>query len=56
MLVMFNGVFFGGVQFAIAVMRMAEDDHTPRGGLRQHLVPIPVRVEQRSRHLKRGQR
>jgi hypothetical protein len=53
---MFNGVFFGGVQFAIAVMRMAEDDHTPRGGLRQHLVPIPVRVEQRSQHLKRGQR
>ncbi|MCZ8081220.1 MAG: hypothetical protein O9289_14485 [Rhodobacteraceae bacterium] len=56
MLVMFNGVFFGGVQFAIAVMRMAEDDDTPRGGLRQHLMPIPVRVEQRSQHLKRGQR
>ena len=56
MMVMFNGVVFSGVQFAISVMRLAEDDDTPRGGLRQHLVPIPVRVEQRSAHHKRGQR
>lgn len=48
MLVMFNGVFFGGVQFAIAVMRLAEPDDGPRGGLGQRLVPIPVRVEQHS--------
>lgn len=44
MMVMFHGVVFAGVQFAIAVMRMAEDDTPPRGGLRQHLVPVPVRV------------
>lgn len=54
MLFMFNGLFFGGVQFAIAVMRLAEPDGGPRGGLRQHLVPIPIRVEQQS--VKRGRR
>lgn len=56
MMIVFNGIVFSGVQFAISVMRLAEDDDTPRGGLRQHLVPIPVRVEQRSAHHKRGQR
>ena len=44
MMVMANGVVFAGVQFAIAVMRMAEDDTPPRGGLGQHMQPIPVRV------------
>lgn len=45
-----NGIVFAGVQFAIAVMRMKDDDDDePRGGHRQHLmqreyavIPIPV--------------
>ncbi|MFN3723779.1 MAG: hypothetical protein ACK4VZ_12100 [Paracoccaceae bacterium] len=44
MLVMFNGVVFAGVQFAIAVMRMAEPEDTPPGGKRARLVPVPVRL------------
>lgn len=44
MLWVFHGVLFAGVQFAIAVMAMAEDD-TPRGGLRDHSQMIPIRVE-----------
>ncbi|WP_145111486.1 hypothetical protein [Cereibacter sediminicola] len=49
MLVMFNGVVFAGVQFAIAVMRMADpEDGTPPGGrlrpIRAELVPIPIPV------------
>lgn len=50
MLIVFHTILFGGVQFAIAVMSMAEDD-TPRGGLRQHLLtrlatpaPVPARA------------
>lgn len=44
MMVLFNGVVFSGVQFAIAVMRLAEDDDTgPRGG---RMMPLrPIRVE-----------
>jgi hypothetical protein len=38
-------VVFAGVQFGIAVMRMAESDDAPRGGLRQHRLLVPVRVE-----------
>ena len=34
MMVMFNGVVFAGVQFGIAVMRMAEPDDDPKGGKR----------------------
>jgi ABC-type methionine transport system permease subunit len=45
MMVMFHGVVFAGVQFGIAVMRMAESDDAPRGGLRQHRLLVPVRVE-----------
>lgn len=45
MMVMFNGVVFAGVQFAIAVMRLAEDDDTPRGGRKIRMELIPVRVE-----------
>lgn len=56
MMIVFNGIIFSGVQFAIAVARLAEDDDTPRGGLRQHLTPIPVRVEQQSAHVKRARR
>jgi hypothetical protein len=46
MMVMFNGVVFAGVQFAIAVMRMADPEDTPRGGRGIALVPVPVRVAQ----------
>jgi heme/copper-type cytochrome/quinol oxidase subunit 3 len=52
LLVMFHGVVFGGVQFAIAVMRMTEDDGGPRNGRRQPvatMIPIPVNVAARKR-------
>jgi hypothetical protein len=39
MLWMFHGVIFAGVQFAVAVMSLAEDDTPPRGKV------IPIRVE-----------
>ncbi len=45
MLVVFFGILFSGVQFGIRIMLMAEKDDTPRGGLRQHMVPVPVRAE-----------
>lgn len=47
LLFMFNGIVFSGVQFGIAVMRMADSDQG--GGRRQRLepVPIPVRAEAR---------
>ena len=45
MLFMFNGIVFAGVQFAIAVMRMEQDD-TPKGGTRIPVATdIPFRVE-----------
>ncbi len=40
-----NGIVFAGVQFAIAVMSLAERDEGPRGGLR---ALVPVRVEARA--------
>lgn len=49
MLVMMNGVVFAGVQFAIAVMRMAEPEDTPPGGRRERLVPAPVPAAARAR-------
>lgn len=42
MLVVFNSIVFAGVQFAIAVMRMAEPGDPPRGGLRAPLLRAPV--------------
>lgn len=40
-----NGVVFAGVQFAIAVMNLAEDGtQPPRGGLRQRLLFVPAKV------------
>lgn len=53
-----NGIIFAGVQFGIAVMRLArDDDDTPRGGLRQHAVLVPVKVAQRSAiHKRRSDR
>ena len=47
MLVVFNGIVFSGVQFAIAVMKLAEPPEGPRGGTRApvtRLVPVPVRA------------
>lgn len=41
MLVFFHGIVFAGVQFGIAVMRLAEPvDRGPRGPLRP--IPVPV--------------
>lgn len=45
MMVVFNGVVFSGIQFAIAIMLMAEDDDTPPRGGRM----IPIRVEATAR-------
>lgn len=54
----FNGIVFAGVQFAIAIMRMAEDDDTPKGGKRDRfthhdpiLAPIPPPVKKKT-HLR----
>lgn len=46
MLFMFNGIVFSGVQFAFVIMRMGEEDKTPKGGKRVPVATdIPVRVE-----------
>jgi hypothetical protein len=53
LLVFFNGIVFGGVQFAISIMRMAGRDDDDQGpGRRDALpladpVPVPVRVQTR---------
>ena len=46
MMVVMNGVVFAGVQFAIAVMRLAEDPEGPKGGSRAPNVSrlMPVRI------------
>ena len=50
MLWIFNGVVFAGVQFAVAVMSMA-DEGGPRGGLREpKLIPIRVEVQAKAKH------
>ena len=50
MLVFFHGILFSGVQFAIRIMLMAEDDG-PKGGLRQRIrhVLAPVHAASPSR-------
>jgi len=40
MLVVANAIVFGGVQFAIAVMRMADPDDTDEGGGRRDGIPV----------------
>lgn len=46
MLVFFNGVVFAGVQFAMTIMRMEEQENGPRGGRRVPVATdIPVRVD-----------
>lgn len=37
MLFVMNGIIFAGVQFAIAIMRLADDDVPPRGGHKDRL-------------------
>jgi hypothetical protein len=46
MMIVMNGVVFAGVQFAIAVMRLAEDPDGPKGGSRAPNVTrlVPVRL------------
>ena len=51
MVFVFQGIIFAGVQFGIAVMSLADKDDTPRGGLREMLlpkidsqIPVPVKV------------
>ncbi|MFM2355556.1 MAG: hypothetical protein RLZZ528_1292 [Pseudomonadota bacterium] len=41
MLLVFNTIVFGGVQFGIAVMRMGDSDDPPGGG-RRDAVPVAV--------------
>ncbi|MCV2881426.1 hypothetical protein [Actibacterium sp. XHP0104] len=50
MLFMFNGIVFSGVQFGIAIMRLADHDDDRSGGKRQpqpvlNPAMLPVRVE-----------
>lgn len=40
----FNGIVFGAVQFAIAVMGMADDDDDDQDGGHRAYVPIPIPV------------
>lgn len=61
MLVMFNAVVFSGVQFGIAVMRMAEPEDRGTGGRKtpepvaqQTGTLIPVTVGARAPHRSRG--
>lgn len=52
MLIVFNTIVFAGVQFAIAVMRMAEPRTPPHGGKRMPVIapePAVVRVTADSR-------
>ncbi|MBE2277111.1 MAG: hypothetical protein IAE87_12565 [Rhodobacteraceae bacterium] len=44
MMLMFFGILFSGVQFAIRIMMMAGGDDGPRGGLRQHVFHMPARA------------
>ncbi|MFA3917684.1 hypothetical protein [Ruegeria hyattellae] len=39
-----NGIVFAGVQFAWAVMSLAEKDDTPKGGSRVAVDLVPVRA------------
>lgn len=47
LLVMFNGIVFSGVQFGIAVMRMADDGG--QGGKPRRMVAEPARVHAEAR-------
>lgn len=51
MMVVFNGIVFAGVQFAYAVMSLAESDDKPKGGKKQdvtaELAPVHVGAKKR---------
>ncbi len=52
MLVVFNGIVFSAVQFAVRIMGMADHDDGPKGGhgVREPvLIPVPVPVRNRRR-------
>jgi uncharacterized membrane protein len=49
MLFVMNGIIFAGVQFGIAIMRMADDDDEPRGGLRAPFALQPVKATSKAR-------
>jgi hypothetical protein len=51
LLVLFNGIVFAGVQFALAVMGMQDRPEPPEGGMRDpsDAVPVPVPVPARRR-------
>lgn len=51
MLWFMNGIVFAGVQFAWAVMALADGNSGPRGGtpVRQDLVPVRVPAQHQSR-------
>lgn len=48
---LFNGIVFSGVQFGIAIMRMAEDEDDRSGGPRvpELVEPQPVRIRAEAR-------
>ena len=59
MLVFFNGVVFAGVQFAITIMRMEEQDDGPQGGKRIPVatnIPARVKVAAEAPRARRGLR
>ena len=47
-----NGVVFGAVQFAIAVMRMAEDDSGPKGGRRAPQMRLDIAEDDKAYKVK----
>lgn len=55
MLWFMNGIVFAGVQFAWAVMSMAEKEDKPRGGtpIVPDWTPVPVAAEHKTRKLGR---
>ena len=65
LLFIFNTVVFSGVQFAIAVMGMAEDETPPGGGRRDAIaatpgraldmvaIPVPVETKPRRKTVRR---
>ncbi|MBS8227265.1 hypothetical protein [Vannielia litorea] len=59
LLFMFNGIVFSGVQFGIAIMRMAEPEDRGRGGGRRmavqpQAVAVPVKSERNAPQRQRG--
>lgn len=51
-----NGIVFASVQFAIAIMRLADDDEGPKGGLRApqtfRLAPVKLAAKARTKPAK----